>query len=199
MKKLKFIFCTIAMLSIASPLYSQTYYYDVLIRNKKSGKLIAHRSEERDKQTTFKITSEVETSMIFTITVSYILTNTYINGELEEAFIENLVNGRTESHSKVKRDKSGRYIVESEEGNNQFNQPVHYSIATMYFVEPINETQIFSEKYGVFCPLTQNSDGFYVIHLPNGNETRYRYEHGQCVEVQNDTRWAKVKFIRQQR
>jgi len=71
-----------------------------------------------------------------------------------------------------------------------------YSTALLYFQNPANYRQVFSESYAKFVPLAHAPDNTYKLKLPSGNENIYTYNsQGLQKAVINDA-IVQLTFLR---
>ncbi len=75
-------------------------------------------------------------------------------------------------------------------------RPIKYLAAMLYFQEPKNITEVYSERFLSYCKLESKGNGKYIIYLPNGKENVYTYENGKLMEVFVDRTWFNLRFKR---
>jgi hypothetical protein len=64
--------------------------------------------------------------------------------------------------------------------------PINHTVTSLYYREPVNLKQIYSDRYGKMCPLQKVAAGAYEVVMPDGKKTLYTYAQGQCREVQSE-------------
>jgi hypothetical protein len=53
----------------------------------------------------------------------------------------------------------------------------------LYFFEPVNIKQVYSDFSHSLLAIKKNKDGMYQLTLPDGNLNYYRYVNGVCTYV----------------
>jgi hypothetical protein len=72
------------------------------------------------------------------------------------------------------------------------DHPIHFCIADMYFIEPINKTQVYSNMYGANLKIAKMGDGKYHVITPDKKDSYYTYHNGKLMEVEVRTPVGKV-------
>jgi len=82
----------------------------------------------------------------------------------------------------------------------EFRVPFYaHTITGLYYQEPAQVPAVYSEKYGAMCKITKLGNGHYSVELPNGKESVYSYERGNCVRVVTELAGVKLSIVRKQR
>ena len=88
------------------------------------------------------------------------------------------------------------YSLLDKDGENGFiKEPIPLTTANLYFIEPVKEKFVFSEKFQCMIPIKSIGNNRYQMQLPNGNKATYCYQNGICNMVEAQTDWAVLKFI----
>lgn len=115
-------------------------------------------------------------------------TSTYKDNFLQAGNFQDDMNGRTRNGSQVAWDGSVYHIEINKEKSQLRNRKVTYSCTNLYHHEPLGITELFSERYGVFCKIKPMGNHAYELCLPTGKKNYYRYKDGICKEVEvNET------------
>lgn len=72
--------------------------------------------------------------------------------------------------------------------------PITYTVGDLYFDEPKDQKQVYSETLGVFLPVRFTKDKRYELTLPDGKKSWYKYEKGKMTEVEFQTALGKAYF-----
>lgn len=72
--------------------------------------------------------------------------------------------------------------------------PAHFTTIMLYFHEPVEVHQIYSELYLENCELVEIKPHQYKLTLPNGEHNYYTYLNGELQEVQVDRTWFDLTF-----
>jgi len=67
--------------------------------------------------------------------------------------------------------------------------------STLYFAEPVDMKQVYSDVYAAFLNIEKVSDGVYKLILPDGNVNYYYYTNGVCSKVHIERTLFTVEFI----
>lgn len=73
------------------------------------------------------------------------------------------------------------------------------TVTSLYYGEPTNHKQVYSERYGKMCTLKRLSAGNYELLFPDGKKSIYKYQKGICREVIAELAGAKLRFILQEK
>ncbi|HEY6975998.1 MAG TPA: DUF6134 family protein, partial [Chitinophagaceae bacterium] len=71
---------------------------------------------------------------------------------------------------------------------------IRYNQLSLYFFEPVNIRQIYSDNFERFLTIEKKND-YYQLKLPDGNTTRYYYANGICSKVKVEHNLFNVDFI----
>ena len=109
----------------------------------------------------------------------------YRDGQLISSSNVITVNGELHSSSKTEW-KGGKYhIVVDEEVKPSVKSPIRFSGSLLYFTEPTNIKNAFSESSGVFMNIKSLKGGKYEVVDPNNNRKMvYHYQNGVGQKVQ---------------
>jgi hypothetical protein len=92
----------------------------------------------------------------------------------------------TGGHYQISKEKSSKSIMVN---NIRFNQ------LSLYFFEPVNISQIYSDNFECLLTIEKKSKGCYQIKLPDGNTNYYYYTNGICSKVKVEHSLFSVDFI----
>ncbi len=167
------------------PAAGQAIVYDILLAGKSVGELTISPSRPNSGSDHLRVRGAIDT---FLYDVVYVSENQFENGVLKTSMSSQDVNGkRKEKTNTVKADN--QYRVTVAEGNSaakeiaRISHPINHTVTSLYYREPLNLKQVYSDRYGEMCPVQKVSAGVYDIVMPDGKKTRYTYAGGQCQEV----------------
>lgn len=168
------------------PAAGQAIVYDILLAGKSVGELSISPSRSGNGDH-LRVRGAIDT---FMYDVVYISENQYENGVLKASMSSQEVNGKLkEKTSTVKT--ADRYRVTMVEGQAAAREaapiahPINYTVTSLYYWEPLNMKQIYSDRYGAMCAVQRVDAGAYDVVMPDGKKTRYTYVEGQCREVKS--------------
>jgi hypothetical protein len=135
---------------------------------------------------------------------SFVSENQFSDGTLHSSLTEQTVNGRRREHTVTTRVASQHYrfdLSEKADRNRKWEvaAPIAHTITGLYYQEPAQVLAVYSEKYGAMCRIRKLGNGNYSVELPNGKESIYSYERGNCVRVVTELAGVKLSIVRKQR
>jgi hypothetical protein len=71
---------------------------------------------------------------------------------------------------------------------------ITFCVSDLYFAEPREIKQVFSETFGVFLPIRLMADKRYELTMPDGKKSFYQYEKGKLKEVEISHALGKAFF-----
>ena len=72
--------------------------------------------------------------------------------------------------------------------------PINHTVTSLYYREPLDMKQIYSDRYGEMCAVQRVATGAYDVMMPDGKKTRYTYTEGQCREVKSQIAGLNLVF-----
>jgi hypothetical protein len=118
----------------------------------------------------------------------------YQNGQLHKASMVQKVNDKVRESSAVVRNGNQYHIDIKDEESIILKEEVVYSVALLYLVEPKGKKAVFSERFGVFCPLKEVEPGKYQLEMPDGKKVYYTYVNGICTQMRTRQMMMEVRF-----
>lgn len=187
--------CLLALASVLS-LQAQQLKYDVYLNEKKVGLLEAKRTA-KDGIAQYLIQSNVNFRMMFKLNLNHTFESTYQNDMLIKASTRSMMNDNVKATSKVTWNGTFYQLEVKDEHSVLKNSRIIYSMVLLYFREPRQITQVFSERYGVFLTIKPLAEHRYELLMPDGKKNYYSYRNGVCylVEVQHTVGQIVFKLI----
>ncbi len=188
-----FVSLLLIMLSICVD--AETLHYTVVHDNKSVGKIRIDKITTND-IVQFNFESNVHIKMLISINVYDKMDVMFKNNQLMKSYLYRTLNGNV--RVKNVATWNGHAYTQTSKDNNTttINHKIYYTTASLYYYEPINYTQVYSEKFQKMIPIKPAGNNRYVLELPNGNKAYYSYANGTCSLVEAETDWAKLKFVR---
>lgn len=191
-KKVCFFLPLIIALSSWCPITELQYLrYDIFVGDNKIGEVVASKNS-KGILTTYSVQTNLSFKILETYDVNYQLSSSYKNNYLIESALKNIVNGKLEDDVHIKWD-GVQYTGQANKKTIRLKERIKYSIAKLYFHEPIGLERIFSEKYTAFQKLKAEANE-YVLHLGDGNKSHYKYSNGICTEVTSTKSFFKIQI-----
>lgn len=173
--------------------------YDVIVAGRTIGSLKVFDEKDADQNTeTHRIESDFK---VMFYKGSYSTQTNYVQGKLVSATCAHHVNGDLKEKTLTKSSSRSLYEVlfSGEDGEDKpsvvVNKPISSTITSLYYKEPINITEVYSERYGKMCNVRKLSEGKYGVTLPDGKEGVYSYKNGLCREVKTDLAGFKLRIV----
>jgi hypothetical protein len=172
--------------------------YDVIVAGRTIGSLKVFDEKGADNAETHRIESDFK---IMFYKGSYSTQTNYVLGKLVSATCAHHVNGDLKEKTLTKTSSKSLYEVlfsgedAEDKPNVVVNKPISSTITGLYYKEPINITEVYSERYGKMCNIRKLSDGKYGVTLPDGKEGVYSYKNGLCREVKTDLAGFKLRIV----
>lgn len=167
-----------------------TLLYDVKVGFIGSGKLRVERIFHGLNDYSLRIEGDVKVPFK---KIQYFTLSRYTESRLTNADVTRTVNGELKDKTSVRLHQK-TYHIEKDEQSSKLHDEVKFSVAQLYYREPSGLSQIFSEKFGVFCPLKCKSNNVYELTLPDGIRSEYHYAHGICTYVKTRFMGQDVEF-----
>ncbi|MEO9483196.1 MAG: DUF6134 family protein [Ekhidna sp.] len=169
----------------------QTLHYDVVKGSKKLGDMTVKRIQSEG-QLKYEINSKVTFRILFSFTVDYESTSEYKYGQLIKEYTHNQLNGSTQKKSTIWFDGE-KYTLDLDGTRTTRKEKIDYSVATIYFEEPIDGQKVFSPQFGEYLKFTKIGEHRYEMESPDGMNV-YTYTNGICSEVKVNRDFAKFYF-----
>jgi hypothetical protein len=118
------------------------------------------------------------------------------NGELISAITFIKRNGKTLNKTSTTLSQ-GNYIISTVEETSRLQRnDIHFTVALLYFREPLGIDHIYSEAWGKLLPLAI-SNHQYSFTIPDGTTCTFNYKNGALQEVISSTVIGEIKFTRE--
>lgn len=166
------------------PICAQTLEFDQFVNGSHIGQLTAERLV-RGEETIIRIHSKVETKLVFNIDVQFELESRFRRGLLESSLVRVYRNDKLKEETRTRRE-GGRYCVSKDGETTWLDHPgIRETSATIYFAEPRQTREVFSEQYGFFSSIRPETKGIYRLNSPaKKQDNRYHYRDEQLREVE---------------
>ena len=73
--------------------------------------------------------------------------------------------------------------------------PVEHTVLSLYYKEPLNVREGFSDNFQQYLPVSKTGTGKYRVDLPNGNSNYYIYQQGRLLRVEVEQPFYALQFI----
>ena len=181
-RRLVFSFIIIFFVA-ATVVNGQTLLYDIYKGGDKIGEITV-KKDSRGNRTSYQANSWSKFRVIFSYELDTKLSAEYVNEELVSCSSKNLLDGKVRDHATMKKEGPVyNSFLHPDVRDKKRLAPIHNSTVLLYFSEPTNLRQVYSENYLALCPLKPIGNHTYELELPGGKINHYVYQEGQLVEV----------------
>jgi hypothetical protein len=181
----------VILLSMTLSLTGQTLRYDVIKGSKKLGEMIVKR-EINGNVEEISFESDVTFRILFAFTLKFSQYEKFNGDKLNWGKALNQLNGRTQKDSKIVNSAEGQ-ILTLDGVTVKIQEPIKYSVSQIYYYEPKNGQQVFSQQFGQFLTFRKVSEHRYVLPSPDG-DNYYTYRNGICILVDVERDFANFYF-----
>lgn len=182
-----------ALLLTASAAAGQTRIYEIRYGNNVIGTLDA-RQETAGVIRKLFLKSRVQMKLLSRMEVD--IYAEYRNKVLHTAKAMRL-QGKSAADNKdtyTEKSAKGYTVTRKGERSSLSHAQITYCVSDLYFLEPHDIRQAYSETLGVFLPVKLLADKRYELTLPDGRKSLYRYDKGQLKEVEFSHPLGKAYF-----
>lgn len=167
--------------------------FDVILKEKKIG--VLHAQETKSDSKSFKVlTVETKTTFLFIpIHMESEVSTIQRNGVLiEGTAYRNASRKSKDVTAKVTKIGFRLYQRERNGVKDKIKKRITFCVVDLYFKEPTEIRQVFSNMYAQMLALKRISNGIYQLITPDNNNSLYIYRNGQLVSIEVDTPVGKV-------
>ncbi|MCE7064656.1 DUF6134 family protein [Dyadobacter sp. CY326] len=191
-------FLVFGILMFSSAVSQAQNVYDVIVAGRTIGSLRVFDDKGKDNTEQHRIESDFK---VMFYKGKYSTETSYSDGKLVSATCAHHVNGDLKEKTLTKSAAKSTYEVSfsGEDSKDKpkmiVNKPISSTITSLYYKEPINITEVYSERYGKMCAVKKISEGKYGVALPDGKQGIYSYKNGLCREVKTDLAGFKLRIV----
>jgi len=189
------IFIALFFLSFTA-LADETMIFDMFLMKDKIGSMTVNRKVLNDSTEVFLLTSQTRAKILW---MEYENTSrhevVYQKGKLIKSTHKEIQNGKVKRFTNVTWDGKV-YQVESYKGKWTINEPLTFSIPSLYFKDVRSVKRMFYDAEGDFADIKNTAPGTYEFKGSDGNRNVYIYENGQLKRMEFHVSIASVKAER---
>ena len=135
-------------------------------------------------RTTLTMESEVNTRFIFNFKARAKEEVIYDNGIMTWSSIFRKLNGNVKVDKKTKANGSAYTVYKGSKKETLNNYPIRYNMLSVYIIEPLNITKVYSDNFQQLINIQKIADHHYKIKFPDGNYNEYFYTNGVCSKIE---------------
>ena len=188
---LRVLIHSISMLALIIITNGQTLTYDVTKGNKNLGSMVITRTVIGNTEE-ISIKSSVKYKLLLTFRINVNHYEKFVNGKLNWGKALSTLNGRTQKDSKIVANKEG-HLLTLDGVNAQVTDEIDYSIAQIYYYEPVDGQRVFSQQFAQFMTFKKVGSNKYLLSSPDG-DNYYTYTNGICTHVRVLRDFANFSF-----
>ena len=128
--------------------------------------------------------SEVNTRFIFNFTAKAKEEVIYDNGIMTWSSIFRKLNGSVKVDKKTKANGNAYIVYRGTKTETLNNYPIRYNMLSVYIIEPVNITKVYSDSFQQQIDIQKIHDHHYKIKFPDGNYNEYYYRNGVCSKIE---------------
>lgn len=189
------VFSTILL---STSVRAQISVYDVIVAGRTIGLLKVFADASSGDTETQRIESDFK---ILFYSGKFSTQSSFVEGKLVNAVSAHQVNGdlKEKTHTKSVAQSSYTVSFSGEDGDKKsskaFSEPIVNTVTGLYYKEPVNINEVYSERYAQMCAVKKLSEGNYGVTLPDGKQGVYTYKNGLCQEVKTDLAGFKLRIV----
>lgn len=135
-------------------------------------------------RTTLTMESEVNTRFIFNFKAMAKEEVIYDNGIMTWSSIFRKLNGNVKIDKKTKAIGNAYTVFKGSKKETLNNYPIRYNMLSVYIIEPVNITKVYSDNFQLQINIQKIADHHYKIKFPDGNYNEYFYINGVCSKIE---------------
>ena len=134
-------------------------------------------------RTVLTMESEVNTRFIFNFKAKAKEEVIYDNGIMTWSSIFRKLNGNVKVDKKTKANGNAYTVYRGTKTETLNNYPIRYNMLSVYIIEPVNITKVYSDNFQQQVDIQKIGDHHYKIKFPDGNYNEYFYTSGVCSKI----------------
>ncbi|MGX5820127.1 DUF6134 family protein [Chitinophaga lutea] len=181
-----------AVLLLELTSYGQSRSFDIIIGNNPVGKLSV-RQDPSGAHRRIRISSRVQSKFLSRMEVD--IEADYQHNVLSRASVVRTQAKPGENREILTEKTDNGYAVTKRGTKTKLSEAaIKFSVADLYFTEPRDINEIYSETLGQMIPIRSLGEGRYDLQLPEGKHNLYTYRKGSLHEVEVNHSLGKAYF-----
>ncbi len=153
--------------------------YKIIANHTERGNITVTKHIDDSGMVEFTAVSDSKFKLFITVNFSYKLNCVYKDGIFLFSSVSTFVNGSQHSSTTASKIDKTTYVLKNSGHEKRIFKPISYSGIKLYFEEPKNVTEVFSEFYNSFNPLQKIKNQVYQLtNTENGYISEYYYQNG---------------------
>lgn len=138
--------------------------------------------------------SEIKKRMIFLFTIIENQEVLFQNGLMMRSYVYRRINKDIKANKRTSFQGTHYQVTKETTSNQVALNRIDYNFLSLYFLEPVNIKQVYSDNFEQLLNIEKISD-YYKIKLPDGNTTTYYYTNGVCSKVKVEQSLFTIEFV----
>lgn len=186
MKK-SFYILVLGLLFLQISAIGQVVIYDILLAGRDVGELKITPAQVGAGKESFRVEGAINTLFY---DVVYVGENLFEKGVLKSSLSSQEVNGKLKEKTRTIQGQDSYQIIfadpkAAQRPNSQILHPINHTVTSLYYREPVNMKQVYSDRFGKMCTVQKIGSGSYQVAMPDGKNAVYTYSGGRCREVRS--------------
>jgi hypothetical protein len=154
---------------------AESRYFNIFIENEIVGKL-----EVRKITTGNHVFYSSKTSLLkdFNSNIALDYMASFNGGIMQHSLLKASVNSNIKLNTRTSRVKNKYLVYKQGQKVNEINESITHGTIQLYFEEPNNVTQCYSEHFGSFNQVLSENNHKYTLKNRYGNENTYHFDDG---------------------
>ncbi|MFY0689037.1 MAG: hypothetical protein JXQ90_17840 [Cyclobacteriaceae bacterium] len=170
----------------------QILRYEVVKGDKIIGEMNVSRTFSGNHEE-IELRSDVNYKLLMSFHIQYSLNEYFYNGILQNGKGHNSINGSIQKEYHIDKNPSGYRIFFSEIPTDLNYESIKYTVAKLYFIEPIDGQIIFSQHFGRYLEFEEVRNHEFRMVSPDGTNY-YTFENGICTQVKVSRDFGTIYF-----
>lgn len=181
--------------NVKAQLLNDTIVYDLIVDEEVIGDLIAIKSFNEDSTIHYVVLSNVDYTFLFSFHITFLYESMFsTTGKYTSSQFTYTMNDDLKESNWVNYIADKWYVYEDNEIQNIIEDQIHQTAVQLYFHEPDERHNVFSERYCDFYEIEKEEDDGYMVEYPGGTN-RYYYKNGVCYKVAITTLLSDMEFL----
>jgi len=185
-KSISILIVSLTLLQFSA--HGQIILYDILLAGRDVGELKISPAQAGGGSESLRVEGGINTVFY---DVVYVGENYFEKGILKTSMSSQEVNGKLKEKTKTIKNQNSYQVIYADarsvpKDNPPLIHPINHTVTSLYYREPLEMTQIYSERFGQMCVVKKVSPGTYEVVMPDGKKTLFSYLNGQCHEVRSE-------------
>jgi hypothetical protein len=146
-------------------------------------------------QMQISLESKAKKRFIISFEIYEMHTEVFKNNVMTTASVFRQVNGKTKMNTRMNFTGTNCVIASEGKTNSISLNPVSWSVLNLYFTEPVNINEVFSDSFQQMLKIDKMENHIYRLQLPDGNTNIFYYANGVCTKEIINHSFYKIELV----